>query len=57
MPLFFLIFLLVGIWEHSISWLDFLATPHQRFNQTKRPMWTVFMSHREAAGLDPPSWG
>lgn len=52
-PLFLFISLLVGIWEHSTSWSGFLAKPHRRFNETKRPMSTVLTNHKEAAGLDP----
>lgn len=37
MHLFLLISLLIGICGHFTYWLGFLATAHQRFNQTKRP--------------------
>lgn len=39
----------LDVWQVT-SWLGFLATSHQRFTQTKRPMGTAFMTHRKAAG-------
>ena len=43
----------LGTFRLSASRLGFLAKPHQRVNQTKRPVCTVLPSLREAAGLDP----